>query len=240
MFVVRKEAGTDPAKDSMHRACRRGQGLPSDLPKDSLCLHLVVIDCKFVVRAVFGMTLPKTACPGHAIELDAHLPKVTEIRLHASHGTQECSASFQACVGLCFRRVVTQRGRLPSLIFCLEISTCVACSRCNQVLCFPSLFSLAPPTPHHKAKGGCWDLLWCTYSCWIFSLCCWHLLWATYSFGSSACVAEICCEPRTAFRSSACVAEICCEPRTALDLQPVMLPSCLLSFFFRPFESSRS
>ena len=41
-------------------------------------------------------------------------------------------------------------------------------------------------------------------------------------------------------RSSACVAEICCEPRTALDLQPVMLPSCLLSFFFRPYESSRS
>ena len=35
----------------------------SDLPKDSLCLHLVVIDCKFVVRKVFGMTLPKTACP---------------------------------------------------------------------------------------------------------------------------------------------------------------------------------
>ena len=41
-------------------------------------------------------------------------------------------------------------------------------------------------------------------------------------------------------RSSACVAEIWCEPRTALDLQPVMLPSCLLSFFFRPYESSRS
>ena len=60
-------AGTDPAKDSMPRACRRGQGLPSDLPKDSLCLHLVVIDCKFVVRKVFGMTLPKTACPGQAI-----------------------------------------------------------------------------------------------------------------------------------------------------------------------------
>ena len=60
-------AGTDPAKDSMPRACRRGQGLPSDLPKDSLCLHLVVIDCKFVVRKVFGMTLPETACPGHAI-----------------------------------------------------------------------------------------------------------------------------------------------------------------------------
>ena len=61
------KAGTDPAKDSMPRACRRGQGLPSDLPKDSLCLHLVVIDCKFVVRKVFGMTLPKTACPGHAV-----------------------------------------------------------------------------------------------------------------------------------------------------------------------------
>ena len=70
---VRRSQGavTDPAKDSMPRACRRGQGLPSDLPKDSLCLHLVVIDCKFVVRKVFGMTLPKTACPGHAIELDA-------------------------------------------------------------------------------------------------------------------------------------------------------------------------
>ena len=87
----------------------------------------------------------------------------------------------------------------------------------------PVFFS---PPSHHKAKGGCWDLLWCTYSCWIFSLCCWHLLCG--------------CEPRTAFRSSACVAEIWCEPRTALDLQPVMLPSCLLSFFFRPFESSRS
>ena len=211
VYVRRSQgAGTDPAKDSMHRACRRGQGLPSDLPKDSLCLHLVVIDCKFVVRKVFGMTLPKTACPGHAIELDAlkcpilsvlrkgtdflqtqwvmcmalphmwnkkkgalikpwpprevfqnhlcvaqfHLPKVTEIRLHASHRTQECSASFQACVSLCFRRVVTQRGRSPSLIFCLEISTCVACSRCNQVLCFPSLFSLAPPTPPPQGKRG--------------------------------------------------------------------------------------
>ena len=60
-------AGTDPAKDSMPRACCRGQGLPSDLPKDSLCLHLVVIDCIFVVRKVFGMTLPKTACQGHAV-----------------------------------------------------------------------------------------------------------------------------------------------------------------------------
>ena len=62
-------AGTDPdpAKDSMPRACCRGQGLPSDLPKDSLCLHLVVIDCMFVVRKVFGMTLPKTACQGHAV-----------------------------------------------------------------------------------------------------------------------------------------------------------------------------
>ena len=70
MFVVRKE----PEQTLPKTACpehRRGQGLPSDLPKDSLCLHLVVIDCKFVVRKVFGMTLPKTACPGHAIELDA-------------------------------------------------------------------------------------------------------------------------------------------------------------------------
>ena len=60
-------AGTDPAKDSMPRACCRGQGLPSDLPKDSLCLHLVVSDCMFVVRKVFGMTLPKTACQGHVV-----------------------------------------------------------------------------------------------------------------------------------------------------------------------------
>ena len=68
VYVRRSQgAGTDPAKDSMPRACRRGQGLPSDLPKDSLCLHLVVIDCKFVVRKVFGMTLLKTACPRHAI-----------------------------------------------------------------------------------------------------------------------------------------------------------------------------
>ena len=73
VYVRRSQgAGTDPAKDSMPRACRRGQGLPSDLPKDSLCLHLVVIDCKFVVRKVFGMTLPKTACPGACSrELDA-------------------------------------------------------------------------------------------------------------------------------------------------------------------------
>ena len=63
VYVRRSQgAGTDPAKDSMPRACRRGQRLPSDLPKDSLCLHLVVIDCMFVVRKVFGMTLPKTAC----------------------------------------------------------------------------------------------------------------------------------------------------------------------------------
>ena len=68
VYVRRSQrAGTDPVKDSMPRAWPRGQGLPSDLPKDSLCLHLVVIDCKFVVRKVFGMTLPKTACPGHAI-----------------------------------------------------------------------------------------------------------------------------------------------------------------------------
>ena len=68
VYVRRSQGpGTDPAKDSMPRECRRGQGLPSNLPKDSLCLHLVVIDCKFVVRKVFGMTLPKTACPGHAV-----------------------------------------------------------------------------------------------------------------------------------------------------------------------------
>ena len=68
VYVRRSQgAGTDHAKDSMPGAFRRGQGLPSDLPKDSLCLHLVVIECKFVVRKVFGMTLPKTAYPGHAI-----------------------------------------------------------------------------------------------------------------------------------------------------------------------------
>ena len=55
VYVRRSQgAGTDPSQDSMPRACRRGQGLPSDLPKDSLCLHLIVIDCKFVVRKVFG------------------------------------------------------------------------------------------------------------------------------------------------------------------------------------------
>ena len=68
VYVRRSQgAGTDPAKDSMPRAFRRGQGLPSELPKDSLCLHLVVIDCMFAVRKVFGMTLPKTACQGHAV-----------------------------------------------------------------------------------------------------------------------------------------------------------------------------
>ena len=68
VYVRRSQgAGTDPAKDSMPRACCRGQGLPSDLPKDSLCLHLVVSDCMFVVRKVFGMTLPKTACQGHVV-----------------------------------------------------------------------------------------------------------------------------------------------------------------------------
>ena len=68
VYVRRSQgAGTDPAKDSMPRACRHGQGLPSDLPKDSLCLHSVVIDCMFVVGKVFGMTLPKTACQGHAV-----------------------------------------------------------------------------------------------------------------------------------------------------------------------------
>ena len=68
VYVRRSQgAGTDPAKDRMPRACRRGQGLPSDLPRDSLCLHLVVVDCMFVIRKVFGMTLPKTACQAHAI-----------------------------------------------------------------------------------------------------------------------------------------------------------------------------
>ena len=68
VYVRRSQgAGTDPAKASMPRACHRGQGLPSDLPKHSLCLHLVVIDSKFFVGKVFGMTLPKTAWPGHAI-----------------------------------------------------------------------------------------------------------------------------------------------------------------------------
>ena len=41
---------------------------------------------------------------------------------------------FNFAWGLCFRRVVTQRGRLPSLIFCLEIS---ACSRCKKGFVFP-------------------------------------------------------------------------------------------------------
>ena len=42
VYVCRSQgAGTDPAKDSMPRACRCGQGLPSDLTNDSLCLHLV-------------------------------------------------------------------------------------------------------------------------------------------------------------------------------------------------------
>ena len=46
VYVRRSQgAGTDPAKDSMPRACRPGQGLPSDLPKDSLCLHLVETLC---------------------------------------------------------------------------------------------------------------------------------------------------------------------------------------------------
>ena len=63
VYVRRSQgAGTDAVKDSMPRACCR-----SDLPKDSRCLHFVVIDCMFVVRKVFGMTLPKTACQGHAV-----------------------------------------------------------------------------------------------------------------------------------------------------------------------------
>ena len=42
VYVCRSQgAGTDPAKDSMPRACRCEQGLPSDLTNDSLCLHLV-------------------------------------------------------------------------------------------------------------------------------------------------------------------------------------------------------
>ena len=37
VYVRRSQgAGTDPAKDRMPRACPRGQGLPSDLPKESL------------------------------------------------------------------------------------------------------------------------------------------------------------------------------------------------------------
>ena len=52
VYVRRSQGpGTDPAKDSMPRECRRGQGLPSDLPKDSLCLHLVVIDWLYVRRS---------------------------------------------------------------------------------------------------------------------------------------------------------------------------------------------
>ena len=98
VYVRRSQgAGTDPAKDSMPRACRRGQGLPSDLPKDSLCLHLVVIDCKFVVRKVFGMTLPKTACPGHAIELDAlKYPILSVLR----KGTDFLQTQWVMCMAL--------------------------------------------------------------------------------------------------------------------------------------------
>ena len=98
VYVRRSQgAGTDPAKDSMPRACRRGQGLPSDLPKDSLCLHLVVIDCKFVVRKVFGMTLPKTACPGHAIELDAlKYPILSALR----KGTDFLQTQWVTCMAL--------------------------------------------------------------------------------------------------------------------------------------------
>ena len=49
----------DLTKDSMPRACRRGQGLPSNLPKHSLCLHLVVIDCMFVVRKASPEASPR-------------------------------------------------------------------------------------------------------------------------------------------------------------------------------------
>ena len=41
-------------------------------------------------------------------------------------------ASFQHCVGLCFRRLLTQHGRLASLIFFLETSACFGCN----VSCF--------------------------------------------------------------------------------------------------------
>ena len=86
VYVRRSQgAGTDPAKDNMPRACRRGQGLPSDLPKDSLCLHLVGIDCKFVVRKVFGMTLPKTACSGHAIVSQPRSLQQTRCPCRLSH-----------------------------------------------------------------------------------------------------------------------------------------------------------
>ena len=47
MFVVRKELEQTLPKTACPGACRPGQGLPSDLLKDSLCLHLVVIDCVF-------------------------------------------------------------------------------------------------------------------------------------------------------------------------------------------------
>ena len=60
------------------------------------------------------------------------IPKLPKISLLAPPVKEEYSAT-QICVGLCFRRVVTQRGRLPSLIFCLEISTC---SRCKKGLVF--------------------------------------------------------------------------------------------------------
>ena len=62
------------------------------------------------------------------------IPKLPKNSLLALHVKEEYSASFQLSVGLCFRRLLTQRGRSPSLIFCLEISTC---SRCKKGFMFP-------------------------------------------------------------------------------------------------------
>ena len=60
------------------------------------------------------------------------IPKIPKLSLLDSHCTEECSASFQLCVGLCFMWLLTQRGRLPSLIFSVEIS---ACSGCRKGFC---------------------------------------------------------------------------------------------------------
>ena len=55
------------------------------------------------------------------------IPKIPKLSMLASHGKEECSASFQLCVGLCFRQLLSQRGRSPSLIFSLEIAACAGC-----------------------------------------------------------------------------------------------------------------
>ena len=71
------------------------------------------------------------------------IPKIPKLSLFASHGTEECSASFQLCVGLCLRRLLNQCGRSPSLIFCLEISACSGC----KLLCLD--LERCPASLHH-------------------------------------------------------------------------------------------